>query len=65
MAADDEATTDILKQALVAKAGGHVGIAVEADDGTNFKIVASAQQLEALTGGLEGILDEDDAEAAE
>ena len=63
MAANDKATTYILKQALAIKVGDHVEIAVQAEDGTTFKIVATVEQLEALTGDLETILDEDDAAA--
>ncbi|WP_132256341.1 hypothetical protein [Methylobacterium segetis] len=58
------ATTYKLAQALAAKVGDHVEIAVEAEDGTKFKIVATAEQLEALTGDLETILDADDSAAA-
>jgi hypothetical protein len=61
MAANEKATTYTLKQSLAAKVGDHVEIAVEAEDGTKFKIVATAEQLDALTGDLETILDEDDA----
>ena len=61
MAASDKAMTYTLKQAMAAKVGDHVEIAVEAEDGTKFKIVATAEQLDALTGDLETILDEDDA----
>jgi hypothetical protein len=63
MAANDKVTTYTLKQALAAKVGDHVEIAVEAEDGTKFKIVATAEQLDALTGDLETILEEDDAAA--
>lgn len=58
------ATTYKLAQALAAKVDDHVEIAVEAEDGTKFKIVATAEQLEALTGDLETILDSDDSKAA-
>jgi len=64
MAATDKATVYTLKQALAAKVEDHVEIAVEAEDGTRFKIVATSEQLEALTGDLETILDADDAAAA-
>lgn len=47
MAANEKVTTYKLKQALAAKVGDHVEIAVEADDGTKFKIVATAEQLDA------------------
>ena len=63
MTANDKTTTYILKQALAVKVGDHVEIAVEAEDGTKFKIVATAEQLDALTGDLETILDEDDTAA--
>jgi hypothetical protein len=58
-----DVTTYILKQALAAKVGDHVEIAVEAEDGTTFKIRATPDQLDALTGDLEGILEADDADA--
>jgi len=64
MAANDKATVYTLKQALAAKVDDHVEIAVEAEDGTRFKIIATPEQLEALTGDLETILDADDAAAA-
>lgn len=63
MAANTDVTSYTLKQALAARVGDHVEIAVEAEDGTKFKIVATSEQLEALTGDLETILDADDAEA--
>lgn len=67
MAANEKATTYALKQAIAAKVGDHVEIAVEAEDGTRFKITASPEQLDALTGDLDTILSEDDtaAETAE
>ena len=67
MAANTDVTTYTMKQAVAARVGDHVEIAVEAQDGTQFKIVATADQLDALTGDLEAILDGDDAavEAAE
>lgn len=58
-----DVTTYTLKQALAAKVDDHVEIAVEAEDGTTFKIRATADQLDALTGDLEGILEADDAAA--
>jgi hypothetical protein len=64
--ADDKTTnvtTYILKQALAARVDDHVEIAVEAEDGTRFKIQATADQLDALTGDLETILEADDADA--
>ncbi|MDB5648305.1 hypothetical protein [Methylobacterium sp.] len=63
MAKATDVTTYTLKQALAAKVGDHVEIAVEAEDGTTFKILATADQLEILTGDLEGILEADDADA--
>ena len=63
MAANDKVTTYKLKQALAAKVSDHVEIAVETEDGTKFKITATAEQLDALTGDLETILSEDDATA--
>lgn len=57
------ATTYKLAQALAAKVDDHVEIAVEAEDGTKFKIVATPEQLEALTGDLESILDADEEAA--
>ncbi|KQO62047.1 hypothetical protein ASG60_01110 [Methylobacterium sp. Leaf469] len=61
MAATEKAAVYTLKQAIAAKVDDHVEIAVEAEDGTKFKIVATPEQLEALTGDLETILDADDA----
>lgn len=58
-----DVTTYTLKQALAAKVEDHIEIAVEAEDGTKFKIRATADQLDALTGDLETILDADDADA--
>jgi len=63
MADKADVTTYILKQALAAKVGDHVEIAVEAEDGTKFKIRSTSEQLDALVGDLDGILDADDAEA--
>ena len=62
MAAD--VTTYTIKQALAARVEDHIEIAVEAQDGTKLKLTATADQLEALVGDLETILDGDDAEAA-
>ena len=59
-----DVTTYTLKQALAAKVEDHIEIAVEAEDGTKFTIRASAEQLDALTGDLETILDGDDVEDA-
>ena len=64
MADKADVTTYILKQALTAKVGDHVEIAVEAEDGTRFKIRSTSEQLDALVGDLDGILDADDADAA-
>ena len=50
MATNDKVTTYKLKQALAAKVSDHVEIAIEAEDGTKFKITATAEQLDALTG---------------
>jgi hypothetical protein len=63
MADKADVTTYILKQALAAKIDDHVEIAVEAEDGTKFKIRSTSEQLDALVGDLDGILDADDAEA--
>ena len=63
MATNKDVTSYTLKQVVAAKVDDHVEIAVEAEDGTKFKIVATSEQLEALTGDLETILDADDAEA--
>ncbi|TXN63354.1 hypothetical protein [Methylobacterium sp. WL6] len=62
MADKADVTTYILKQALAAKVGDHVEIAVEAEDGTRFKIRSTSEQLDALVGDLDGILDADDTE---
>lgn len=62
MADKADVTTYILKQALAAKVEDHVEIAVEAEDGTRFKIRSTPDQLDALVGDLETILDGDDAE---
>ncbi|WP_318784671.1 hypothetical protein [Methylobacterium flocculans] len=63
MATNDKVTTYKLKQALAAKVSDHVEIAIEAEDGTKFKITATAEQLDALTGDLETILSEEDVGA--
>ncbi|MFY9294095.1 MAG: hypothetical protein WAP03_25905 [Methylorubrum rhodinum] len=57
-------TIDTRKQALAARVDDHIEIAVEAEDGTNLKIHASFEPLDALTGDLEVILDGDDSDAA-
>jgi len=59
-----DVTTYTLKQAVAAQVEDHIEIAVEAEDGTTFKIRATAEQLDALTGDLEMILDGDDADEA-
>lgn len=59
-----DVTTYTLKQALAARVEDHIEIAVEAADGTKFKIRATPDQLDALTGDLELIIDGDDAEDA-
>ncbi len=56
-----DVTTYTLRQALAAKVEDHIEIAVEAEDGTKFKIRATSEQLDALTGDLESILDGDEA----
>ncbi|AWI88324.1 hypothetical protein [Methylorubrum aminovorans] len=55
-----DVTTYTLRQALAAKVEDHIEIAVEAEDGTKFKIRATSEQLDALTGDLESILDGDE-----
>lgn len=66
MANKTDVTTYSVKQALAARAGDHIEIAVEAQDGTMLKLKATADQLDALVGDLETLLDADDAsEAAE
>lgn len=62
MADKADVTTYTLKQALAAKVGDHVEIAIEAEDGTKFKIRSNSEQLDALVGDLDAILDADDAE---
>ncbi len=57
-----DVTTYKLKQALAARVEDHIEIAVEAQDGTKFKIQATTEQLDALTGDLETLLDGDDVE---
>jgi len=59
-----DVTTYTLKQAMAARVDDHIEIAVEAQDGTAFKIRATADQLDALTGDLETILDGTDADDA-
>lgn len=57
-------TTYTIKQALAARVEDHIEIAIEAQDGTKLKLKATADQLEALVGDLETILDGEEAEAA-
>lgn len=54
-------TTYTIKEALAARIDDHVEIAIEAQDGTKLKLQAKPDQLEALVGDLETILDADDA----
>ena len=63
MADKADVTTYTVKQAMAAKVGDHIEIAVEAEDGTKLKLKGTPEQLEALVGDLEVILDEDDANA--
>ena len=46
-----DVTTYTLRQALAAKVEDHIEIAIEAKDGTKFKIRATAEQLDALGVG--------------
>lgn len=59
-----DVTTYTIKEALAARVDDHVEIAVEAQDGTKLKLKATADQLDALVGDLESILDADDSDAA-
>ena len=63
MADRADVITYTVKQAMAAKIEDHIEIAVEAEDGTKLKLTATAEQLDALVGDLEVILDGDDAEA--
>ncbi len=63
MADKADVTTYTVKQALAAKVDDHIEIAVETQDGTTLKLKATADQLDALVGDLETILDAEDAEA--
>lgn len=58
-----DVTTYTVKQAMAAKVDDHIEIAVEAEDGTKLKLRGTPDQLDALVGDLEAILDGDDAEA--
>lgn len=62
-----DVTTYTVKEAMAAKVGDHIEIAVEAEDGTKLKLKGTPDQLDALVGDLEVILDGDDSvgEAAE
>ena len=62
MADKADVTTYTVKQALAAKVADHIEIAIETQDGTTLKLKATADQLDALVGDLETILDADDAE---
>ena len=64
MADKADVTTYVLKQALAAQVADHIEIAVEAEDGTKFKIRSTAEQLDALVGDLETLLDADETAAA-
>jgi hypothetical protein len=57
----NDVTTFTIKDALAARIEDHIEIAIEAQDGTKLKLKAKADQLEALVGDLETILDADDA----
>ncbi|AWN35836.1 hypothetical protein [Methylobacterium radiodurans] len=59
-----DVTTYTIKEALAARVDDHVEIAVEAEDGTKLKLKAKPDQLDALVGDLEAILDADDGDAA-
>ncbi len=59
-----DVTTYTIKEALAARVDDHVEIAVETQDGTKLKLMATPDQLDALVGDLESILDADDSDAA-
>ncbi len=59
-----DVTTYTIKEALAARIDDHVEIAVETQDGTKLKLKATPDQLDALVGDLESILDADDSDAA-
>jgi hypothetical protein len=67
MATKADVTTYTVKEAMAAKVDDHIEIAVEAEDGTKLKLKGTPEQLDALVGDLEVILDGDDSstEAAE
>ncbi len=67
MATKADVTTYTVKEAMAAKVDDHIEIAIEAEDGTKLKLKGTAEQLDALVGDLEVILDGDDSavEAAE
>jgi hypothetical protein len=56
--------TYTMKEALAARVDDHVEIAIEAEDGTKIKLLATADLLDALVGDLETILDASEEEAA-
>ena len=58
-----DVTTYTIKEALAARVDDHVEIAVETQDGTKLTLKATPDQLDALVGDLETILDADDAAA--
>jgi len=62
MADTADVITYTIKQALAAKVEDHIEIAVETEDGTTLKLKATADQLDALVGDLETILDADDSD---
>lgn len=59
-----DVATYTIKDALAARVADHVEIAIAAQDGTKLKLKAKPEQLDALVGDLEAILDADDSEAA-
>ncbi|GJD36106.1 hypothetical protein [Methylobacterium aerolatum] len=63
MADKADVTTYTVKQAMAARIDDHIEIAVEAEDGTKLKLKGTPDQLDALVGDLELILDGDDAAA--
>lgn len=60
----NDVTTFTIKEALAVRVEDHIEVAIEAQDGTKFKLKAAADRLDAFVGDLETILDSDDAEAA-
>lgn len=63
MADKANVTTYTVKEAMAAKVDDHIEIAVEAEDGTKLKLKGTAEQLDALVGDLEVILNGGDAAA--